>query len=454
MKIVFLINAEGCTRPKRQTALNVQDFKAQASPENPFIWQILAEYDLAESNKTKMYLPKTSLKIYCQDFQTVFENKDRWGYNERLVIDFGDGCPQTTIDDIEELNGNWATSPSMMSQPSIALVQRGGRCSPWSEKISTIQNLSSTYALKVSGIVIYDNNYYNDTAFIPESTEDASYPKWTSALPNNRNIKYMTDNSVDTGSTFVAVYFVPRNYIDYLNSTLIQKTLKMNGTHQMYTQLTFSLGENNFPSSSDPSASASMNDDQNDMDSEHDKRNYIIYSVTAAAVVILAYVITRWCRAFARSRVLRDIEASPQGNLLMQDRVDGVIPFEQLQHLCPIEKYSDATMLNSTCAICLDDLDDDYYVRVLPCHHGYCTACIDVWLTKKASKCPICKYDCRIFLQEKGLLETEGSQQENASVSNDPPLPANTTAEVNIEPVSSPQHRDFRSNSIVVDNPR
>ncbi|KAI8637599.1 hypothetical protein BD408DRAFT_424210 [Parasitella parasitica] len=423
--------------------------RAQASPENPFIWQILAEYNLAESNKTKIYLPETSSKIYSQDFQTVFENKDRWGYNERLVIDFGDGCSQTTIDDLEKLNGNWATSPSMMSQPSIALLQRGGRCSPWSEKISTVQSLSSTYGLKVSGIVIYDDNYYNDTVFIPEPTEDVSYPKWTSTLPDYRNIRHMTDNNIDAGSTFVAVYFVPRNYVDYLNSTLIQKTFKMNGTQQMYTQLTFSLGENNFPSSSDPSASASTNDDQGDqdsMDSERDKRNYIIYSVTAAAVVILAYVVTRWCRAFARSRALRDIEASPQGNLLMQDKVDDVIPFEQLQHLCPIEKHSDATMLNSTCAICLEDFEDDYYIRVLPCHHGYCTACIDVWLTKKSSKCPICKYDCRITLQEKGLLESRS--EENLTVTNDSPLVANATAQVNIamEAVALPQHSDDRSN--------
>lgn len=47
-----------------------------------FIRQILTEYDLSESNKTKMYLPETSMKVYSQDFQTVFENKDRFGYNE------------------------------------------------------------------------------------------------------------------------------------------------------------------------------------------------------------------------------------------------------------------------------------------------------------------------------------------------------------------------------------
>ncbi|EPB87780.1 hypothetical protein HMPREF1544_05440 [Mucor circinelloides 1006PhL] len=422
--------------------------KAQASPENPFIWQILAEYDVAESNKTKMYVAETSLKIYSQDFQTVFENKDRWGYNERLVIDFGDGCPQTTMEDVERLNNNWVTSPAMMSQPSIALVQRGGRCLPWSDKISTIQNLSDKYALKITGIVVYDNNYYNDSTFIQESTEDVSYPKWTSALPDYRNIKYMTDNSIDTGSTFAAVYFVPRSYIDFINSTLIQKTLKMNGTRQMYTQLTFSLGENSFPSSSDPSASStnSDQDDDNMWDLERDKRNYIIYSVTAAVIIILVFVITRWCRAFARSRVLQDVEAgAAQGNLLMQDKKGDVIPFDQLQHLGPIEKYSETTMLNATCAICLDDFESDYYVRVLPCHHGYCTACIDVWLTKKSSNCPICKYDCRETLQEKGLLVAEESVGTTTpSAVRDLSIPTDTATEVHIEmePVSHSNQRD------------
>lgn len=355
----------------------------------------------------------------------------------------------------------------MMSQPSIALVQRGGRCSPWSDKISTVQNLSDKYTLKVSGIVIYDNNYYNDSTFIQESTEDVSYPKWTSALPDYRNIRYMTDNTIDTGSTFVAVYFVPRNYIDYINSTLIQKTLTMNGTRQMYTQLTFSLGENNFPSSSDPSASTGYSttntdqDNENAWDLERDKRNYIIYSVTAAVIVILVFVITRWCRAFARSRVLQDIETGAgQGNLLMQEGKGDVIPFDQLQHLGPIEKYGEASMLNSTCAICLDDFESDYYVRVLPCHHGYCTACIgkpstplcqrlsnhspyylDVWLTKKSSNCPICKYNCRTALQEKGLLVVDETE---ANPTGGSPAPTSTAPEVHIEmePTPHPSQRD------------
>ncbi|KAI9482892.1 MAG: hypothetical protein EXX96DRAFT_518803 [Benjaminiella poitrasii] len=370
--------------------------EAQASPSNPFIWQILAEYDLAQSNKTKYYIPESSSKVYSPEFQTVYEYKDLFGYNERLVMNFGDGCPNTTIDDIEALNGNWATSPSMMSQPSIALAQRSGRCQRWSEKIATIQSLSQTYGLQITGVVIYDHISYNDTILIQEDTNNMAYPSWqtTQQPPAERSIQHMTDeNDIDVGTTFVAVYYVPRRYIEQLDQTLPTST---NGTWQSYRQLTFSLGENHFPSSSDPSATIpkTASDSSDNWDEERNRRNYIIYSVTAASIVIVVFVITRWCRAMRRP-------VSVQDNLLLTDLPPSdVIPFEKLGELCPIVKYEDVSMLNTTCAICLDDFMADFYVRVLPCHHGYCTACIDVWLTKKSCVCPICKYNCKNALED------------------------------------------------------
>lgn len=401
---------------------------AQASPENPFIWQILTEYDLSESNKTKTYLPETSMKVYSQDFQTVFENKDRFGHNERLVLDLGDACNETTIEDIERYNGNWATSPSMMSQPSIALVQRGGRCLKWSEKIANVQSLSNTYRLQLSGMVIYDNIYYNDTNFIQENTYDPSYPTWPAPLPNERNIKYMTEeNVIDSGKTFLAVYFVPLSYMNFLNKTLLSKTFQRNGTKQIYTQLTFSLKEKHFVTMSDPSGTSSSDDDINSnpdnlWDAERERRNYIIYSVTAAVVIVLVYVIARWCRAVRRP-IANDLENNGRGDNMLLRTVRSeerhVIPFLELSNLCPIQKYDETSMTNSTCAICLDDFKDDFYVRVLPCNHGYCTACIDVWLTKKSSLCPICKYDCKEFLRK-----SDGDEHE--SVVNAEATPSNT----------------------------
>jgi len=70
---------------------------------------------------------------------------------------------------------------------------------------------------------------------------------------------------------------------------------------------------------------------------------------------------------------------------------------------------------------------------------------IDVWLTKKSSNCPICKYDCRETLQEKGLLVAEESVGTTTpSAVRDLSIPTDTATEVHIEmePVSHSNQRD------------
>ncbi|KAJ1979543.1 hypothetical protein H4R35_001470 [Dimargaris xerosporica] len=47
------------------------------------------------------------------------------------------------------------------------------------------------------------------------------------------------------------------------------------------------------------------------------------------------------------------------------------------------------------CAICLDEFEPGVRIRMLPCHHYFHTKCIDIWLTKKSSLCPLCKRSCR-----------------------------------------------------------
>ncbi|KAG9070155.1 hypothetical protein KI688_009487 [Linnemannia hyalina] len=72
--------------------------------------------------------------------------------------------------------------------------------------------------------------------------------------------------------------------------------------------------------------------------------------------------------------------------------------------------------INDMCAICLDNFLDGEEIRTLPCHHEFHCECIDPWLTRKSSTCPLCKYDCT-----KRSPDATGIETANAGVG--APLP-------------------------------
>ncbi|KAI9008832.1 hypothetical protein CLU79DRAFT_776500 [Phycomyces nitens] len=347
-------------------------------------------------------------------------------------MDIGDACANTTLEDLEHRNGNTATSPAMMSQPSIGLVQRGGRCGSWKEKINTVQSLSSTHRLQITAILIYDNVSYNDTVIQSDPTTTTDYPVWDPAtLPPERNVSQMSENDLDLKTTFLAIYFVPYSYGTQLLQSL-EKIFSDQAIKQQYVQVTPFLGETSFVTNNVATTNGSSNahDDGNRDDIWSlfsGTRGYIIYIVVGVAAVALGIFFIRFfilnhVRRRRSGSVTRGLEEGPQIPLDIvpigseRERQSGTIISEKkLEKMSPIQVYSNDKLSNpenTLCIICLDDFTDLSSVRILPCGHIFCVSCIDRWLTRKSGVCPVCKFDCAKatdHIQEKDSEETKPS---------------------------------------------
>lgn len=57
---------------------------------------------------------------------------------------------------------------------------------------------------------------------------------------------------------------------------------------------------------------------------------------------------------------------------------------------CPAKKYLDVEHDDDACSICINQLEPDDLVRILPCEHIFHSECIYDWMCKSLS-CPLCR---------------------------------------------------------------
>jgi hypothetical protein len=63
---------------------------------------------------------------------------------------------------------------------------------------------------------------------------------------------------------------------------------------------------------------------------------------------------------------------------------------DHIQTAVPAAQLPEA---GDSCAICIDNLDDDDDIRGLQCGHAFHASCVDPWLTSRRACCPLCKTD-------------------------------------------------------------
>ncbi|CAG8589553.1 2224_t:CDS:2 [Acaulospora morrowiae] len=103
-----------------------------------------------------------------------------------------------------------------------------------------------------------------------------------------------------------------------------------------------------------------------------------------------------------------------------------------------------------TCAICLDDFQEDDLLRILPCEHEYHVGCIDEWLSTKSTQCPLCKFNCN--LSEASDSQSDKCDNDEASTSI-VVLPTLTTDDVEINDENVNNDNIVNNNVIVTIDP-
>lgn len=106
----------------------------------------------------------------------------------------------------------------------------------------------------------------------------------------------------------------------------------------------------------------------------------ISFLVILAILIIAIFTPRHWLTSRGRNNLLKNVDTKM---------------VEALPSFMFSSSHLNDCHAGETCAICLEDYKEGEIVKVLPCKHEYHSSCVDSWLTKWGTFCPVCKHDMR-----------------------------------------------------------
>ncbi|KAI9318724.1 hypothetical protein BX666DRAFT_1535771 [Dichotomocladium elegans] len=248
----------------------------------------------------KTYVAGKSFKVYSQDFQTVFSSDSRLTrYDECLVVDFGDGCPDMlSFQTVEQLNGGKLQElvAAVSVERSIALIQRGGRCDSWMSKINATMTFATQHHMNLRAFLFYDNRTFAGAQQLTmRNTTDNNYPIWTKPMPASRNASHMVDNDVrpmTTTTLTVPVYFGPSAFgisvkeaiVDaaaFQSASAIRRFVQL---QPYFEETTFLIDQTNHSSKAEHYDGSSLGD--SNFSTFGNQREYLAYVIAAVVIIV------------------------------------------------------------------------------------------------------------------------------------------------------------------------
>ncbi|KAJ6828128.1 receptor homology region, transmembrane domain- and RING domain-containing protein 1 [Iris pallida] len=132
-------------------------------------------------------------------------------------------------------------------------------------------------------------------------------------------------------------------------------------------------------------------------------------SLVVIVSVLAAFLFVRNCR------LLRHAAGHTRPSTVNRQAVEGLPSFTFKS------AYIHSKRTAETCAICLEDYKDGEILRVLPCLHEFHTVCVDSWLTKWGTSCPVCKHEMNAAMLASTVAAAAAAASSSSSSSSSHP---------------------------------